>query len=92
MNKKTFSIGDVEKLTGVSQKKIRHWEVKGYIPVADRIVYGERSYRRFSLKQVEIISLIKTYRDEGLTLSAAAEKARQVSSTGNISISEVLPS
>ena len=91
MNKKTFSIGEVESLTGVSQKKIRFWEAKGYIPVADRIVYGERSYRRFSLKQVELISLIKTYRDEGLTLSAAAKKGKQVSSTGNIFIPEVLP-
>ena len=91
MIKKTFSIGDVEKLTGVSQKQIRYYEAKGYIPFANRIVYGERSYRRFSLKQVEIISLIKTYRDEGLTLSTAAEKAKQMSSSCNISILEVLP-
>ena len=72
---KTFSIGDTAKITAVSKKQIRNWEAKGYIPEADRVVSGDRAYRRFTPNQVELISSIKNYLDEGFTLSAAAQKA-----------------
>ena len=71
----TYSIGSVAELTGATKKQIRNWETSGYIPKADRIQYGDRAYRRFSLKQVELISKIRELRDEGYTLPAAAEKA-----------------
>jgi len=71
-----FSIGNVAKMTGATKKQIRNWEASGHIPNADRIQYGGRAYRRFSLKQVELISKIRELRDEGYTLSAAAEKAK----------------
>lgn len=73
-SKTTFSIGDTAKMTGASQKQIRHWEAKGYIPVAPRVVSGDRAYRRFTLGQVEAIGKIKAYLDEGFTLAAAAQK------------------
>ena len=76
-----FSIGDTAKMSGATQKQIRNWEAKGYIPTADRVVSGDRAYRRFSLKQVEMITRIKDFLDEGYTLSAAAEKAK----TSNLS-------
>ena len=76
MKKINFSIGDTAKMTGATQKQIRNWEAKGYIPKADRIVCGDRAYRRFSSKQVEMISRIKDFLDEGYTLSAAAVKAK----------------
>ena len=76
MSKFDYSIGDTAKISGASQKQIRNWEAKGHIPKADRIVYGDRAYRRFSLKQVELISKIKGFLDEGYTLPAAAEKAK----------------
>ena len=70
----TFSIGDTAKMTGATQKQIRHWEAKGYISEADRVVSGVRAYRRFTLGQVETIGKIKSYLDEGFTLAAAAQK------------------
>jgi len=76
MKHPTHSIGDTEKMTGATQKQIRNWEAKGYIPTADRVVSGDRAYRRFSRKQVEMIARIKDFLDEGYTLSAAAEKAK----------------
>jgi DNA-binding transcriptional MerR regulator len=76
--KNTFSIGDTAKMTGATQKQIRNWEANGYIPLADRIVCGERAYRRFTLDQVETIRKIKDYLDEGFTLLAAAQKATGV--------------
>ena len=74
MKQPTYSIGDAAKLTGASIKQIRSWESSGYIPAPDRIVCGARSYRRFTLAQVEMIASIRAYLDEGYTLSAAAEK------------------
>ena len=71
-----YSIGDTAKMSGASKKQIRNWETKGYIPTAERVVSGDRAYRRFSLKQVELISRIKGFLDEGYTLPAAAEKAK----------------
>ena len=72
----TYSIGDTAKISRASKKQIRNWEDRGYIPKAERVVSGNRAYRRFSLKQVELISRIKDLLDEGYTLPAAAEKAK----------------
>ena len=72
----TFSIGDASRKTGVSQKKLRSWEGK-YIPEPERIVCGDRAYRRYTQEQIDLIAWIKEYQDEGFTLSAAAKKARE---------------
>ena len=74
----TYSIGDTAKMTGATQKQIRHWEDRGYIPKADRVVSGDRAYRRFTLGQVETISKIKEFLDEGFTLLATAQKVTSV--------------
>ncbi len=68
----TYSIGDTSKMTGVSQKQIRNWEACGYIPEAERIVCGERAYRRFTQDLVNVIREIKEYLDQGYTLKHAS--------------------
>jgi len=70
----TFSIGDASRITGVSQRKLRAWEGK-YIPEPDRLVCGERAYRRYTQAEINLIARIKKYQDQGFTLSAAAKKA-----------------
>ena len=72
----TFSIGDTSAMTGVSQKRIRHWESRGYIPLAGRSICGERAYRRFTQQQVEAIRKIKEYLDQGYALPHAARMVR----------------
>ncbi len=72
---KTHSIGDASRITGVSQRKLRSWEGK-HIPNPDRIVCGERAYRRYNQAQIDLIKRIKEYQDQGFTLSAAAKKAQ----------------
>lgn len=71
-----FSIGDTARMTGVTRKKIRNWEARGYIPDAYRVVCGKRSYRYFTLDQIERITKIKSYLDQGYTLAHAAKMAR----------------
>ena len=77
--KKTFSIGDTAKLCGVSQKQLRNWEARGYIPAATRVVCGERAYRHFTEKQVSQIKAIKKLMDEGYALPHASRLARKSS-------------
>jgi DNA-binding transcriptional MerR regulator len=72
---KTYSIGDTAKMTGVSQKQIRNWEAKGYIKSSERVVSGNRAYRRFTLAQVETISKIKDHLEQGYTLAVSVKKA-----------------
>ena len=74
--KAPFSIGTTSRMTGVTHKQIRHWEARGYIPAAMRVVCGERAYRYFTLDQIEIITKIKSYLDQGYTLSHASKMAR----------------
>ena len=71
---KTHSIGDASRITGVSQRKLRSWEGK-YIPRPERIVCGERAYRRYTQAQINLISRINEYQRQGFTLSAASKKA-----------------
>jgi DNA-binding transcriptional MerR regulator len=75
----TFSIGDTAKITGVSQKQLRNWEARGYIPSATRVVCGQRAYRHFTKRQVEQIQAIKKLLDDGFTLSHASRLARKSS-------------
>ena len=83
VRKKTFSIGDAAKLCGVSQKQLRNWEARGYIPPATRVVCGERAYRHFTEKQVKQIQAIKRLMDEGYALPHASRLSRKSSGKGD---------
>ena len=74
LNQQNFSIGDAEKLTGVSQRCLRSWEGR-HIRLPDRIRCGLRSYRRYSEMDIKLIKLIKEYQDQGFKLSIASSKA-----------------
>ena len=56
----TFSIGDASRMTGVSQRKLRSWEGK-YIPEPERLVCGERAYRRYTQAEIDLIRDIRVY-------------------------------
>jgi DNA-binding transcriptional MerR regulator len=75
----TYSIGDTARMTGVSQKQLRHWEAKGHIPAPMRIVCGQRAYRYFNKKQVEQIQAMKSLMDEGYALASASRLAKKSS-------------
>lgn len=73
-SEKTYSIGDASRITGVSQKQLRHWEGR-YISVPQKSICGEVAYRRYSLSDIALISRIRELMDEGFTLHAASQKA-----------------
>ena len=82
--RQTFSIGDTSRITGVSPKQIRHWEERGYIGTAERIICGERAYRHFAKEQVEQIKTIKSLLDEGYSLSHASRMAAKINKKGGV--------
>ena len=70
-----IGIGEVSKLTGVSQRQLRYWETKGYIkPISD----DQSGVRRYNLATLYLIVFIKEQLDEGLTLSAAFEHSKDI--------------
>ena len=75
MKKENYSIGDSARMACVTQKQIRNWEEKGYLPKAERVVSGNRAYRRFTPSQVETMRLIKENLDAGFTLKSAVQKS-----------------
>ncbi|AMV60270.1 transcriptional regulator, MerR family [Pediococcus damnosus] len=77
MQKDNFllGIGDIARATGVSQRKLRYWEKKGYISPDDGI--EERKHRKYSYYTLAQVSMIESYVKTGFTLSAAVEKTNQ---------------
>lgn len=70
-----IGIGEVSKLTGVSQRQLRYWETKGYIkPISD----DQSGVRRYNLATLYLIVFIKGQLDEGFTLSAAFEHSKDI--------------
>ena len=73
--RKVVSIGEAARICNVTVKQIRFWEERGYIPSAQRVICGERSYRKFGEDDLEIIKRIARYLNDGFTLLTAAKKA-----------------
>ena len=75
MRKKSYGIGEAALLTGVSERQLRRWQDLNYIKDVERIVCGQRSYRRYSEANITQIKEIKSYLDQGYTLAVSVEKA-----------------
>lgn len=60
--KKIISIGNVSELLGLSVRQIRYYEERGLI-LPDR---SSKGTRRFSLLDIEILSIIAEYVAEGI--------------------------
>ena len=73
---KSYSIGDVAKITGITEKQLRFWEEKAYIPEPERVNCGDRSYRRYSEEQIEFLKAVKAYLDYGYQLRRAIQLAK----------------
>ena len=73
--KKSYSIGDAASMTGITEKQLRYWQEKSYIPEPERVVCGERSYRRYSEDQIMFLKSVKAYLDKGYQLRRALQLA-----------------
>ena len=74
---KTAGIGEVVRLTSVSEKQLRYWQEAGYIK-PERVVCGDRSYRRYTEYDIALITIIKNKLKEGFNLSSAARIGKEI--------------
>lgn len=80
--KKTYSIGDVAKITGITEKQLRYWEKHNILDDIERVVCGIRSYRRYSADQIKLIHRIREHLEKGYTLTASARLAKRSAGKG----------
>ena len=71
---KPLSIGTAAEISNTTVKMHRYWEEKGYIS-PERIYSGSRGYRFYHPADLQKITRIKNYIDQGYTLQAAAQMA-----------------
>ncbi|RST98997.1 hypothetical protein CBF37_06050 [Vagococcus vulneris] len=62
-------------MTNVSTRQLRYWEEKNFIQSIKN--QTDNSYRRYQLRTVIKVTIIKEYLDEGYKLSKAVEKAEE---------------
>ena len=71
---KPVSIGTAAEASNTTAKMLRYWEEKGYI-TPERVYSGSRGYRFYYPADLQKITKIKDYIDQGYTLQAAAQMA-----------------
>ena len=75
--KKSLSISDASRATGLSQKQLRSYEARGYISEPFKVRCGEIAYRRYTAQHIAEIKAFKRFVDEGFTLQAASRKIKE---------------
>jgi len=73
----TYSISQVSERTGVTENRIRDWHEKGFLKDVQQISVGSRLHRRFTEKDIQMITRINEYQIQGFILKVAAEKAKE---------------
>lgn len=76
-SQETYSISQVSEKTGVTENRIRDWHEKGFLPEVRQISVGSRLHRRFTEKDIQMITKINEYQIQGFVLKVAAEKAKE---------------
>jgi len=76
-SEETFSISQVSERTGVTENRIRDWHEKGFLPEVQQISVGSRLHRRFTEKDIQMITKINEYQIQGFILKVAVEKAKE---------------
>jgi len=73
----TYSISQVSERTGVTENRIRDWHEKGFLPEVQQISVGSRLHRRFTERDIKMITKINEYQILGFILKVAVEKAKE---------------
>ncbi len=72
ISKLRLSIGGVEEITGINQRKLRYWEEKGIIHSLEGRCGANKLFDYVNIKKV---LYIKEFTEEGFTLQASVKKA-----------------
>jgi DNA-binding transcriptional MerR regulator len=82
---KPVSIGGAAEVSNTTVKMLRYWEEKGHIS-PERVYSGSRGFRWYSPADLQKITRIKNYIDQGYTLQAAARMADEEKSSNRRNI------
>ena len=80
---KPVSIGTAATASNTTVKMLRYWEEKGYIS-PERVYSGSRGYRFYHPDDLQKITRIKNFIDQGYTLQASAQMADEKQSNNRM--------
>lgn len=75
--KKLYSISEIANLSDLSIKQVRRYADADLLPGVIKIQHGDRFYRHFTHRDLDMLRLIKKYRDQGYYLVPAVKLANQ---------------
>lgn len=72
-----LSSSEVTRKLDISLRQLYYWELKGVVK-PKTIAMGSREFKRYSVKDFEILKKIKEYLDQGYTLNSAVQRVNDV--------------
>ena len=69
-----LSSSEVRKRLDISLRQLYYWELKGIVR-PHSITMGSREFKRYSLEDLDTLQKVKTFLDQGYTLTSAAHRA-----------------
>jgi len=75
--RETYSIKEAATFSGLSIKQVRRYSDADLLPGVIKIQHGDRIYRHFTELDLNMLRLIRKYRDQGYYLAPAVKLAKQ---------------
>ncbi len=72
-----LSSSEVTRKLDISLRQLYYWELKGIVK-PKMVTMGSREFKRYSLRDFEVLKRVKEYLDQGYTLNSAVQKAHAV--------------
>jgi hypothetical protein len=72
-NGHSFASGQVTEIVGISNRQLYYWELKGLIRPVE-VTIGSRRFKKYSEKDIHLLSKVKEYLEIGYTLEATFKK------------------
>lgn len=72
-----LSSSEVTRKLDISLRQLYYWELKGIVK-PKMITMGSREFKRYSMKDFEVLKRIKDYLDQGYTLNSAVQRVSSV--------------
>ncbi len=70
-----LSSSEVTRKLNISLRQLYYWELKGIIKPR-MVTMGSREFKRYSNNDLEVLSQIKDFLDDGYTLNSAVQRAQ----------------
>lgn len=68
-----LSSSEVTQKLDISLRQLYYWELKGIVR-PKLITMGSREFKRYSLRDFEVLKSVKQYLDQGYTLTSAVQR------------------